>query len=224
MMVCEKSPCCCRAVGTVVTTGAPVLYLSLPAEIEERTILAIVDMRYRNRTAERKTVIVLMESEAGRANVIVDPAVAVHDLVAEIFEQAAVKLVGAALGVHGDDAAGVAAMIGGQHTTLNPKLADAVGRWNRPVDRIELGVLQLVAVHRNAGAIHLASGDGVRVAGVSNEICGVSQRGDVVAYRTLSLDLGNDAGEIERVAVQLWQLGDHFVVEDCRRAGSRKST
>src|SRR5579864_7517077 len=130
---------------------ACVVPFSLPAEIKERAIRAFVKMRYGNWTTERKPVIVLMKSKAGGANVVVDPAVAVQDLVAEILKQAAMKLIGAALGVHGDDAAGVAAMIGGQHTTLNPKLADAVRRWNRSVDRIELRVLQLVAVHRNAG-------------------------------------------------------------------------
>ena len=84
------------------------------------------------------------------------------------------KRVGSALGVHGNDAAGIPAMVRSQNTALHPKLSNAVRRWDGTIHGIELGVLQLVPIHRDAGAVHLATRDGIRVAVVGNQISRIS--------------------------------------------------
>ena len=114
-----------------------------------------------------------------------------RSLVAEIFKEPAVKLVGAALGVHGDDAAGIPATIRSQNTALYTKLSNAVWRRDRAVHRIELGILQLVSVDRNAGAVHLSARDRIGVTVVGDQVSRIPQRGNLVAERSLALNLWN---------------------------------
>ena len=80
------------------------------------------------------------------------------------------KLVGAALGVHSDDAAGVATVIGRQNAALYAKLPNAVWGRNRAIHRIELGVLHLVAVDRDVGAIHLPARHRIGVSVIGDEV------------------------------------------------------
>ena len=124
------------------------------------------------------------------------------------------KLIGAALGVHGDDAAGIPAAIRGQNTALHTKLSDAVRRRDGAIHRVELGVLQLVPVHRDAGAIHLSARDGIGVSIVGDQVSRISQRRNLVAEWSLALNLRNHTGQIERVAVELRQLRDHLVIKN----------
>ena len=67
-----------------------------------------------------------MERLPRHAKRIVQPVVAVQHLIAEIFEDAAVINIGAALRLDGDDAARVPALIRGEGAGFHAKLADAV--------------------------------------------------------------------------------------------------
>ena len=110
-------------------------------------------------------------------------------------------------------------MIRSKNSTLYAKLTDAVWGRNRAIHRIELGILQLVAVDRNVGAIHLSARHRVGVTVIGDEVRCIPQRGDLIAERALPLYLGNHPGQIERVSVKLRQLSDHFVIENRGSAG-----
>ena len=125
------------------------------------------------------------------------PAVAVEELVAEILKEPTVKCVGAALGAHGDDAAGIPSTIRSQNTTLYTKFSNAIWSGDRAVNGIELGVLQLVSIYRDARAVHLSARDGVGVAIVGNQISLIPQGGNLVAEWSLALNLWNHAGQIQ---------------------------
>src|SRR6266699_451309 len=105
-----------------------------------------------------------MEGLLGLPKRVGHPVVAVQRLIAEIFKKPRVKLAVAALGVDGDDSAGVAPMIRGQYATLHAKFADGVGSRDGAIDGVELRVLQLIAIHADACAVHLAAGDSVGIA------------------------------------------------------------
>ena len=129
------------------------------------------------------------------------------------------KLIGATLGIHRDDTAGIAPVIGGQHATLYAKLTHAVRSGNRPVDRIELGVLQLISIYRDARAVDLPAAYRIRVAVVGDQVGGVSETLYVIAQRALALNRRSDLRQIQRVAVELGKFGDHFVVKHGRCTG-----
>ena len=129
------------------------------------------------------------------------------------------KLIGAALGVHGNDAAGIPAMVRGQNAALDPKLADTVWRRDGAIYRVELGILQLVPVDRDARSVDLPARNGIGVAVVGDQVSRIPQGGNLVTERPLPLYLRSHPGQVQRVPVQLGQLGNHLVVEDRGRTG-----
>src|ERR1035438_1973869 len=94
---------------------------------------------------------------------IVCPVIAVQALVAEVEESTAVKVIGAALRLHGDDATCIAAFVGAENTAFHAELADRVWRGNRAVGGVELRLLHRVAVYADTCAVHLAAGNRIAV-------------------------------------------------------------
>src|SRR5580704_9156094 len=142
--------------------------LAFPREIEEGMVLAVVEMRDPDRASYRGPVIVLVKGLSRIAERIVGPVVAIQVLIAEIKEHPAVVLICAALGLHGDQAAGVTSFVGGQNAAFHAKLTDRIRCWNGTIGGVEFRLLHLVSVHADAGPVHLAARDRVTIAGVGD--------------------------------------------------------
>src|ERR1043166_4508564 len=98
---------------------------------EKGFVLAVVNLRQPHRPTQREPELVVAERREGRT-FRVEEIASVHGGVAEEFEYAAVHLVGAGLGNHVDDRAGVAAQVGAVEVGLHFEFADRLDR--RPVD------------------------------------------------------------------------------------------
>src|SRR5215469_11132720 len=149
-------------------------------------------------TADGEPILVAMELGLFQSVLLVEVSVGVERVIAVKFENGAVVLVGAGLGYHTDDSAGVAAVLRGVVAGKNPKLLDGIGIWIE-----HNSVTQQVVVH--APVQDICNRVGARASDIEEAgaaVAGVDSIGDS--------HTGLQRGQVQRVTPVQRQANDRL--------------